>query len=70
MVTFCLVIDKLFNTTLTRELNPLKAPFSPTDDPWFLWLKYQVLIYFEDSLKAIEVRPRVYKKSKKQKMFV
>ena len=57
-------------TTLTRELNPLEAPFLPTDDPRFLWLKYLLLIYFEDRLKAIEVRPGVYEKSEKQKMFI
>ena len=57
-------------TALTRELNPLEAPFLATDDPRFLWLKYQILIYFEDWLKTIEVRPGVYKKSEKQKMFI
>ena len=57
-------------TALARELNPLEAPFLPTDDPRFLWLKYQILIYFEDRLKTIEVRPRVYEKSEKQKMFI
>ena len=35
----------------------------------FLWLKYQILIYFEDLLKTIEVRPRVYKNSDKQRCF-
>ena len=43
-------------TALTRELKPLEAPFFPTDDPRFLWLKYQILIYFEGWLKTIEVR--------------
>ena len=57
-------------TALTRELNPLEAPFLSTDDPRFLWLKYQILIYFEDRLKTIEVRPGVYEKSEKQKMFI
>ena len=28
-------------SALTRELNPLEAPFLPIDDPRFLWLKYQ-----------------------------
>ena len=56
-------------TALSRKLNPLEAPFLPTDDPRFLWLKYQILIYFEDRLKTIEVRPGVYEKSEKQKMF-
>ena len=55
---------------LTRELKPLEAPFLPTDDPWFLWLKYQILSYFDDWLKRIEVRPGVYEKSEKQKMFI
>ena len=57
-------------TALTRELKPLEALFFPTDDPRFLWLKYQILIYFEDRLKTIEVRPGVYEKSEKQKMFI
>ena len=47
-------------TALSRELNPIEASFLPTDDPRFLWLKYQILIYFEDRLKTIEVRPGVY----------
>ena len=34
-------------TALTRELKPPEAPFLPTDDPQILWLKYQILIYFE-----------------------
>ena len=54
---------------LTRELKPSEAPFFPTDDPRILWLKYQILVYFE-GLKKIEVRPGVYKKSEKQKMFI
>ena len=54
-------------TDLTRELKPLEAPFLPTDNPRFLWLKYQMLIYFEDYLKAIEVRPGIYEKSVKKK---
>ena len=53
-------------TDLTRELKPLEASFLPTDDPRFLWLKYQILSYFEDWLKTIEVT----KKSEKQKMFI
>ena len=53
---------------LTRVLNPLEAPFLPTGDPRFLRLKYQILIYFEDRLKTIEVRPGVYDKSEKQKL--
>ena len=57
-------------TTLTRELKPLEAPFFPTDDPRFLWLKYQILIYFEGWLKTTEVRPGVYERSEKQKIFV
>ena len=55
--------------TLTRELKPPEAPFLPNDDLRFLRLKYQVLIYFEDWLKTIEVRPEVYEKSEKQKKF-
>ena len=57
-------------TALTRELKQLQAPFLLTDDPRFLWLKYQILLYFEDWLKTIEVRPGVYEKSEKQRMFV
>ena len=57
-------------TALTRELKPLQAPFLPTDDLRFLWLKYQILVYFKDCLKTIEVRPVVYETSEKQKMFV
>ena len=57
-------------TVLTRELNPLEAPFLPTDDPRFLWLKYQILMFFEDRLKNIEIRPEVHEKSEKQKMFL
>ena len=57
-------------TDLTRELKPLEAPFLPTDDPRFLWLKYKILSYFEDRLRKIQVRPGVYEKSEKQKMFI
>ena len=57
-------------TALTCELKPLGAPFLSTDDPWFLWLKYQILTYFEDFLKTIEVRPGGYEKPEKQKMFI
>ena len=57
-------------SALTRELNPREARFLPTDDPRFLWLKYQILIYFEDGLNTVKVRPRVYEKSEKQKMFI
>ena len=41
-------------TALTYELKPLEAPFLPTNDPQILWLKYQILIYFEDWVKTIE----------------
>ena len=54
-------------TALTRELNPLEALFLPTNDPRFLWLKYQILIYSEDGLKTTEVRPGVSEMSEKQK---
>ena len=49
-------------TALTRELNPLEASFLPNDDPRFLWLKYQILIYFEDRLEDQE-----YTKSQRNK---
>ena len=52
---FFLIMDKLFNIShecqqhiTVSELKPLEAPFLTTDDPRFLWLKYQILIYFED----------------------
>ena len=57
-------------TVLTRDLKPLEAPFLPTDDPRFMWLKYQILIYFEVWLNTIDVRPGVYEKSVKQKFFI
>ena len=34
------------------------------------WLKHQFLKYFEDWLTTIKVRPGVYEKSEKQKMFI
>ena len=77
MATFCLIIDTLSiyvmnvssNTPLTRESKPLEVPFLPTDDPRFLWLKYQILQDFEVWLKTIEVRPGIYERPEKQKMF-
>ena len=57
-------------TALTHELEPFEVPFSSTDYPRFLWLKYQILKYFEDWLTKIEVRPGVYEKSEKQKIFI
>ena len=51
------------------HVKPLEAPFLPTDDSRILWLKYQILIYFE-GLKTIEVRPGVYEKLEKPKMFI
>ena len=56
-------------SALTRALNPLESPFLPTDDPRLLWLKYQILIYSEDGLKTVKVRPPVYEKSEKQKIL-
>ena len=55
---------------LARELIPLEVPFLPTDDPRILWLKYQTLIYFEDWLKTIEVRPGAYEKSEKKNVNI
>ena len=40
-------------TALTCELKPLEAPFLSNDDPRFLWLKYQILMCFENWLKTI-----------------
>ena len=57
-------------TALTHELNPLEAPFLPTDDLLLLTLKHQILVYFEDWFKTIKVRPGVYEKSEKQKMLI
>ena len=57
-------------TALTHELKPLQALFFPTDDPRFLWQKCQILIYFENWLKTMEVQLGVYEKSEKQKMFI
>ena len=68
--TFRYVMNVSGTSALTRELNPLEAPFLPADDPRFLWLKYQILIYFEDGLKTIKVRPRVYKKSETKNVYV
>ena len=73
--TFCLIMDKLFNICHecqqhNSELKALEAPFLSTDDLRFLWLKYQILMYFEDRLKTTEVRPRLYEKSEKQKLFI
>ena len=55
---------------LTRELKQLEVPFLSTDDPWFLWLKYQISIYFQDCVKTIEVWLGLYEKSEKQKKFM
>ena len=71
-VTFRLIMDKLFDISHecqqhNSELKPLEVPFLSTDDSWFLWQKYQILMYFEDCLKTIEVRPGVYEKSEKEK---
>ena len=55
---------------MTRELKPLEAPFLLTDDPRLLRLEYQSLIYFEDWLKTIEIKPGIYEKTEKQKMFI
>ena len=73
--TFCLIMDKLFDICHecqqhNSELKALEAPFLSTDDLRFLWLKYQILMYFEDCLKTIEVRPGLYEKSEKQKLFI
>ena len=68
-------MDKLFNICHecqqhNSKLKALEAPFLSTDDLRFLWIKYQILMYFEDCLKTIEVRPRLYEKSEKQKLFM
>ena len=55
-------------TDLTHELKPLEAPFAflPTD-PQFLWLKYQILSYFEDWLKTIEYHQEYTKNQRNKK---
>ena len=57
-------------TAWTRELKPFEAPFLQNDFSWFSGLKYQILKYFENQFKTTEVRPEVYEKSEKQKMFI
>ena len=54
-------------TALTHELNPLEAPFLPTDDPLLLTLEHQILVYFEDWFKTIKVRPGVYESRRNKK---
>ena len=54
-------------TVLRCELKPLEAPFLPADDPHFLWLTYQIFVYFEDCLKAIGVRQEYMKSQRKKK---
>ena len=54
-------------SALTRELNPLEAPFLPTDDPRLLWLKHQILIYFEDGLKTVKVKTTSIRKVREAK---
>ena len=56
-------------TALTHELKPLETPFLPTDDPWFLWLKHQILIYFEDWLKTIEGKEYMKRKTNKKCLY-
>ena len=56
-------------TDLTRGLKPLGAPFLPTDDPRFLWLKYQILFYFEDCLKTMKY-DQEYTKSQRNKKYI
>ena len=36
---------------LTRELKPFEKPSFATDDPRFLWLKYQILKCFDNLVK-------------------
>ena len=66
-VTFCLITDKLFDICHgcqqhNSELKRLEARFLLTfDNPRFLCLKYQILMYFvcfEDCLKTIEKKVR------------
>ena len=56
-------------TAWTRELKLFEAPFLSTEYPRFAGIKNQILKYFEDWLKTIEVRPGVYEKSEK-KIFI
>ena len=48
-------------------MKPFEASFLSTDDPWFLSLKYQIFIYFEDDLKTIEKEDQHYMKSQRNK---
>ena len=57
-------------TALTLELKPFEPSFLSTVDPRFSWLKHQFLKYFGDWLTTIEVRPGIYKKCEKGKMFI
>ena len=56
-------------TALAREMKQFEVPFLSTDDPRFSVLKYQFLKYFDDWITTIELGPRVYEKSEKQKVF-
>ena len=58
--TFCLIMDKLFNICRecqqhNNELEPLAAPNLSTDDPRFLWLKYQIFNVFLQGAKILKM---------------
>ena len=57
-------------TALTREMKRFEVTFLSTDDSWLSGLKYQILKYFDDWFTKIEVKPSVYEKLEKQKMFI
>ena len=57
------------STASTPELKPFESSFLSTDDPRFSCLKQQFLKFFENWLTKIEIRPGVYEKSEKQKLF-
>ena len=58
--TFSLIMDKLFDICRecqqhNNELEPLEAPNLSTDDPRFLWLKYQIFNVFLQGAKILKM---------------
>ena len=61
------VVNVSSRRALTYEFKSFEVPFLSTDDPRFLWLKYQILRYFEDWLVTTEVKDQEYMKSQRSK---
>ena len=61
------VVNVSSRRALTHEFKSFEVPFLSTDDPRFLWLKYQILRYFEDWLVTTEVKDQEYMKSQRSK---